>query len=197
MEIFQTHKVEIRDEPFTLVNGKKLNQTVYVSLYNDHGNRIRLLKFARLDVQEIYEWIREGKELDFSQCYLWNFTLAEYRKMGDFTDQHVVKLESLNAENSFFDGDVEIDFSWAHFSSTVPNFKNAIFSGRQLTFYHTVFEDGTKEFSDTFFNVGEINFQYSDFNKGSINFKDATFHSNNVSFVNSDFSDGKVYFTGC
>ena len=194
--MFHSYKVSIVNKAFEVGDSREFVKTAHVEMFDSFGKPLDIREYGYLDVKDVYKDLAAGKELNFNNCYIKDFSLSEFRKLNKMAADAYVEVNGLSAISAFLDADHEIDFSYCHIKGDALHFLNTSFSSSSLNFFQARFDKGDKDFSNAFFSCKDVNFQYADFNEGFISFKDCVFQSDNISFVNSNFSTGKVTFMG-
>ncbi|UKN02523.1 potassium channel family protein [Paracrocinitomix mangrovi] len=188
-EIF--YEIEILDESIEL-DGKKYNRSVrVVEFYAQKKITERYL--AYVDVETIYNDIDGGHSIDLNNCYVKDFSLAEYRRKRKLDPKEIITIHGWNAPYAFFDCDAYTDFSYSKFDKDV-SFDHAVFSHGSLNFTHTIFETADVDFSDCSFHSHQSIFQYAEFKCDKINFENSNFNGELVSFINASIKAETVNF---
>lgn len=166
----------------------------FVSISEFSGKKkISERKLSVLDVTEIYRSIDEGKQLNFENCYIKDFSLDQYRSLRGLEKGKKIDIQGIQATNAFFDCDAEINFSYAQIQGVV-SFKGSIFTHGTLSFNYSDITSDTVDFSECRFHSHQTNFEHADFKAGRINFEHAMFHCETVSFVNGTFHAKETNF---
>ncbi len=189
---FATYKIEFTDKAFSNEYWS-FSKTVIVKAYVEN-KIISKNTYGYLDVESVYQKIKEGVTLNFDNCYLKNFSSLHLKNILGFNENKSVIFENFSAQNSFFDCTLGNDFSKVKFQGGA-NFNNSTFSHGNLSFVKSVFENGAISFKNVEFGNGEINFQYADFGNHNVSFYKSIFYGGLVSFVNATFKNGDVNFS--
>jgi len=187
-----TYQIEVLNEQFVhKINS--CNETILVKTFIEN-KLYSQTKYGLITKEQIYNLLKEEKELNLSGCYVKDFSISEYKRIIDFEDATHIKFNNFIAEGAFFDCTLGTDFSYIDFTGRVK-FSNSIFSHGNVSFYHSQFSDDSNvDFKGVQFGNGEINFQYVDFGNVDVLFSSARFYGGLVSFVNSNFKDGNALF---
>jgi hypothetical protein len=186
-----TYKVEVLDEQFSF-EGKECKQTVIVKTFVEN-KLVSKTKYGLVTKEEVYEELRQGKDIDLTRCYIKDFSISEFKKSIDFEDLTHLELKNFHAENAFFDCTLRTDFSYIDFKGDVI-FNDTVFAHGNVSFYQCEFSSNIVEFKNVEFGVGEISFQYVKFGSADVHFSFAKFYGGVVSFVNANFGDGNSMF---
>jgi hypothetical protein len=183
------YQVEVLEKPF-----RSFTKTVMIGFFDESMKKIEEFKFGYLSCEEVFQWIDEGKDINFSGAYIKNFSLTDYRVEKGFDDSVYIKLNNLSAKKAFFDCDVKTDFSFGEFVGAKTLFEACIFANGGADFNHANFGDGDVSYKKAKFGNGIINFQFATFGSGAINFNNTCFGNGNIFFVSTDFGHGNVDF---
>ncbi len=189
--LIATYKVEILDEQFNF-EGKECKQTVIVKAFIEN-KLVSKTKYGFVTKEEVYEDIRQEKDIDLTRCYVKDFSISEYKKNIDLEELTHFNLKNFHAENAFFDCTLRTDFSYIDFKGDVK-FNDTVFAHGNVSFYQCEFSSKVVEFKNVEFGVGEISFQYVKFGPADVIFSFAQFYGGVISFVNANFGDGLVAF---
>lgn len=181
--------VEIQDKP--ILNASK---TAVLCFFDDYDKRVSVFKLPVMFKEDIYKLIDEKQPLVLSGAYIKDFSLNEYRKLRNLDEDAEVELYGLTAKKTFFDCEMETDFSHAHFIAEKTTFEASIFGNGYCNFFSAHFAKGSVSFKKVKFGAGSINFQSARFGDGNISFHDTSFGHGNVSFIDTDFGNGNVDF---
>jgi len=215
---YQNHKIFIEKKPFETEEGFVFEKTVQISFYDEHNNLIANEEKGYIKKEKIYEKIDKQEDIYLNHCYVYGFSLSEYRKTRKIDTHKLVKLTNFSAFNTIFDSSKVIDFSYAEFADQYKNFENSWFINGDIVFQGSNFhkgginlsycyfgpgnfdfsyvtiEQGELNLKNSFFGKGEKNFQNTCFGKGNILFQNADFNDGDVSFIDTKFEDGKISF---
>ena len=181
--------VDIEDKPF-----RTYNQTANVSFFDENNKKVCIHKFGVITNEEIFEKIDKGEDLNLNNAYIKNFSLTEYRVNKGLDDSVYIKLTNLSAKKTFFDCDVNNDFSYAEFSGDKTVFESTIFGNGINDFSNSDFGHGDVIFKKAKFGSGSTIFQSVKFGDGTVSFNNANFGTGNLSFIDANFSNGNVDF---
>jgi hypothetical protein len=200
------YQVEIRNDKFITDDGRKYPRTANVMLFNKEGDVIGNELFGYVDIDELYNMIKDGKPLILDKCYIKDFSLSAYKRINRIEKKEHVLIKGFSARNSFFDTHISTDFSYSSFQDGDINFDGSHFGRGKVLFISSVFGKGNVNFSNTLFRNGNIDFKGSIFGGGDFLFKNAIvkdgikdfqdiqFGSGEVSFANTEFNNGELLF---
>lgn len=187
-------KVKVVDKEFVTKDDRVFKNTANVFFYNNLGKIVEIKEFGWIDKSEVYTLITEKQDINLNNCYVSDFSLAEYRKQNNLSEHAKIHLQNFSAKNAFFDCDVRIDLSYAIFDGDKTSFESSIFGNGYVDFSNSDFGHGQVSFKRTKFGEGGINFQFVEFGTGNITFQYSNFGHGDVSFVNTNFSQGNTDF---
>jgi hypothetical protein len=197
--------VELADKP----SGEGLTkntQTATIIFYDENNKRVSSYTLQVIAKEDIYARIDKAEGLLLNNSYIKDFSLSEYRRSRNLDEHTPIKLHNFSAKKTFFDCDLETDFSYAEFEgektvfeSTIfangfNNFFNANFGHGDVTFRKAKFGSGSTSFRSVKFGDGHITFNHANFGTGNLSFVDADFSNGNVDYKNTYFGDGTVDF---
>ncbi len=188
-----SYSVRISDEELEL-NGVLYSKMVRVSFRDKAKNLIEKKKMPHINLDDLYETIHQGGDINISNCYLDDFNINDYRKRYGISDKEVVILNNFNAEGAIFESDKIVDFTNVKFNGATCSFHQVIFGKGNVSFVKAFFDNKVVDFSNSSWTEGFNNFQFSNFNNADLLFSDSDFISGNISFVNAFFGNGKVDF---
>lgn len=206
---FSRFSVEVLDENFKneLIESDK---TALISFFDDRNEAIDQLRLAYKEANEVYSKITSQESLNFPNCYIKGFSLLNYRRDNNLSNNQKILFKDVNFEGSFFDGidkqDI-IDFSHVDFVGEEINFRNSVFLGAKALNYNFSSFRGETYFDYALFHFIDVSFSNAQFEGPVLSYKNAIFrgglkHFENihfrcseVSFVNVEFGDGDVIFT--
>jgi len=203
---YKSYKVEVKDDKFIADDGRTCTQTVKVTFYDNEGEEISNELFGAVDVKQIYEFIKEGRDLILDNYYIKEFSLSSYRSSNNLEKKELVPIKGFSAKNAFFEADGSTDFTYSLFSDGEVTFEGSQFAKGKVLFRGSVFGKGTVNFSNTLFRDGNIEFNSTVFGEGDFLFKNAIvkdgikdfqdiqFGNGEVSFANSEFNNGELLF---
>lgn len=187
-----TYHIEILNHFFQFEDNR-CDKTVVVKTFIEN-RLVSKTKYGLVTKEEVYDQLRQNKEINLNRCYVKDFSISEFKKSIDFEDLTHIELNNFVAENAFFDCDLRSDFSYIDFKGVVK-FNDTVFSHGNVSFYQCQFSDDSDvEFKNVAFGNGEISFQYVDFGNNNALFSSSIFYGGLVSFVNANFRDGDVSF---
>jgi hypothetical protein len=160
--------------------------TAIVKIEYDNGEKATL-EYGYIDVEEVYEMIRNNVEINLNRTYIKNFKFSK----AEISSKRIL---GFSAYYAFFDGDT--DFSSAEFNDGDVNFSHIIFGNGDVSFYQTNFGDGDVYFHKSNFGKGNVDFYSASFGNGNVDFKFTTFGKGHIDFNNTSFGDGDVFFNG-
>ncbi|MFZ5552201.1 MAG: potassium channel family protein [Bacteroidota bacterium] len=190
---YHSYSTEILDETF--VSGElSYKQTAHVRFFNRNHKLIFSEKYGVADPEAIYSKLSSEGIIHLDNCYVKNFSLAEFRAKSGQGKMQMIPIKQFSAINAFFENEDNTDFSYAEFDGISADFVNSHFASGGVVFYKSIFKDIDVDFSNVNFGNESVNFQFTEFGKGSISFESAIFGEGDVSFVNTHFGEGKVNF---
>ena len=192
--VIHTYAVKITDEPFTLLNGRVLESTARITYRDINKNIIERKKYGVVDLNDLYEKIHNNESIDLSNCYINNFSSTHYRSRFKISKEKTIELKDFVANDSIFEADRIVDFSYCKFTGNEVNFSNSHFGNGNLSFYSSIFSNGNVDFSNTSYSEGNNSFQYTKFGNGDLSFENASFINGNLSFINTKFENGNANF---
>lgn len=187
-----SYDLNIIDEPITLEDGREFKRTAVLEKFK-RETKISSHLLGVADLDEVYQAINDGKEIELSQCFVKNFSLDEYRLRYKIGEGEVVNLHSFRAEHAFFEGDIGTSFAYSNFKGRVGSFAFTIFRKGNVDFGHAHCSTSLNFNRVEFYNE-ELNFKFAEFNEGDIRFSTAIFDCDEVLFVNTNFGKGNVSF---
>ena len=203
---YSHYKVDIKNVKFVADDGRITPKTAIISFLDSAGKEIDTELFGVLEINLIYDMIREGKDLVLDNYFISDFSLSAYRRHNNIEKKELVALKGFSAKNSFFESKICNDFSHASFPDGDVSFDGAHFAKGKVTFTGSAFGKGEVNFSNTFFRDGNIEFNGVTFGEGDFLFKNAIvrdgikdfqdiqFGHGEVSFANTEFNSGELLF---
>lgn len=188
-------RVSIVNSVYTTPDGRSFDQHAVIEKWIKRS-KLSSHKYGIPKKEDLFSLIENGQVFNISNCYLKDFSIGEYKKSKNLTDVAPVKLESVNAEDCFFESETETDFSNTQFVGSGANFKNCVFNLGKINFEKSTCETEL-DFSDSSFFAEELNFRFSVFDHGDINFSRCFIDCLDLIFVNTNFGEGDVYFKQC
>ncbi|MEI6019544.1 MAG: potassium channel family protein [Bacteroidota bacterium] len=183
------YQVEILDQPM-----QKSLQTALLSFFDENNKKVVTHKFAVINKEDIYDWIDKGEPINISGAYVKDFSLIEYRTNKGFDDHKEIQLHDFRARKTFFDCELNTDFSNADFIGDKVVFEGCIFGNGFVNFLNAKFGQGDVTFKKSKFGSGVTSFRSAKFGEGLISFNNTSFGSGDLNFVDSDFGKGDVDF---
>ena len=187
------YDVHIVNEPITTPDGVTYPSKARIVFRNIKNKNTNTVEYAYREFNELLADIDKG-ELKLNHCYIKNFSLAEYRAVRQFPNNHPVPIKICNARESFFDCDQCIDFSFAEFSGPKVTFEQSVFGNGTVNFTGSRFAKSNVVFRRARFGGGILDFRFLEFAEGNVSFRYANFGEGNVFFVNSNFGNCNVDF---
>lgn len=175
------YNVEIIDKPFEVEKGPVYDKTAKVSFYNHVGKIADRIEYGLVDLNILYEQIKNEENINLNSAYVLNLSLTDYKKKYEIGEHDTVTINGLSAKQAFFDCEVSIDFSYA------------VFMGRKTVFEKSIFGNGIVNFTSANFAEGNISFKHARFGEGKVLFNDAVFGGGDVSFQEAMFGEGNLY----
>ncbi len=215
---FSTYKVKIKHKNYTNKKGVTFENTVAIRFYDSYKKEIFYRELGYIDSNQIYEYIKTGKNVVLDDCYVENFSLKEYRKLNNIEDKESVVVKNFSAEDAIFESQIETNFNNVLFDADNVNFKGAMFIkgmvnfanshfGKMkndfsycsfydgnVSFYNAVFGNDDTIFKNSIFKQGVKDFQFCNFGKGKVIFDNTDFGDGDVKFIDANFSKGDVSF---
>jgi len=203
---YSNYSVEIKNVKFISDDGRTCPRTAIVTLFNDRGEEIGNELFGAVDMQIVYDMIKESKNINLDNFFISEFSLASYRRHNNLEKKDPVLIKGFSAKNAFFEARTSTDFSHSVFSDGDVSFEGSHFAKGRVIFTGSVFGKGEVNFSNTLFRDGNIEFSGSTFGEGDFLFKNAVvkdgikdfqdmhFGNGEVSFANTEFNSGELLF---
>ena len=110
-------KVTLLENPFTASDGIVYQKTVRVDFFDAKGRKKETKEYGFIPVDEVYAMIEKELPVCLHECYVKDFSLAEFRQRKTFSEQQPVTLKKFFAKRAFFDCDITVDFSHAVFET--------------------------------------------------------------------------------
>lgn len=191
---YSDYRVEIKNVKFTTDDGRICPRTAILTLINPDGKESGTELFGAVDVNYIYDLIKEGKDIVLDNMYVSDFSLSSFRRHNNIEKKTIVPIKSFSAKNAFFESKVCNDFSHAGFGDGEISFDGTHFGKGRVTFTGSAFGKGNVIFSNTYFGDGNIEFNGTSFGKGDFMFKNAVVRDGIKDFQDIQFGDGEVSF---
>ncbi len=203
---YTNYRVEVKNVKFIADDGRTCPRTAIVTLYDEEGEEIGSELFGVMDINMVYNIIKEGKDLILDNYYVSEFSLSSYRIHNRIEKKELVHIKGFSAKNAFFEAKVSTDFTYSSFSDGEVSFDGSHFAKGKVLFNGSVFGKGNVIFSNTLLRDGNIEFTGSSFGEGDFMFKnsivkdgrkdfqDIQFGRGEVSFANTEFNNGELLF---
>jgi hypothetical protein len=170
---YANYRVEIKNVKFIADDGRMCPRTAIVTLIGHEGEEIGTELFGAIEIAEVFRLIKEGKELNFDNYYLNEFSLSTYRRYNGLDKKDFVPLNKFSARNAFFEAKSCTDFSHSSFSDDEVSFDGTHFAKGKVIFTGSNFGKGDTVFSNTLFRDGNLEFAGTVFGDGNFLFKNA------------------------
>jgi anti-anti-sigma regulatory factor len=203
---YSNYRTEIKNVKFIADDGRTCPRTAIVTLIGHNGEEIGTELFGAIEMSEVYNLIKSGKDLNFDNFYLNEFSLANYRRHNGLDKKDFIPLKKFSARNAFFEAknctdfshstfsDDEVSFDSAHFAKGKVLFTGSNFGRGDTVFSNTLFRDGHIEFTGSVFGDGDFLFKNAIVRDGIKDFQDIKFGDGEISFANTEFNDGELLF---
>lgn len=203
---YVNYSVEIKNVKFISYDGRVCPRTAIISFLNERGEEIGNELFGAVDMQVVYDSIREGKDINLDNFYIPEFSLAAYRRHTNLDSKENVTFNGFSAKNAFFEARTIIDFSHSkfadgdvsfegsHFAKGKVSFSGSVFGKGNVNFSHTLFRDGNIKFAGSYFGEGDFLFKNAVVKDGIKDFQDMHFGDGEVTFANTEFNSGELLF---
>jgi hypothetical protein len=89
---YASYKLEIKNVKFVADDGRTCPRTAIVTLFDYEGEEIGTELFGAIESSEIYNMIKEGKDLVLDNYYINDFSLSNYRRHNDLDKKEFVEL---------------------------------------------------------------------------------------------------------
>ena len=180
-------KATLLEKLFTASDGKTYSQTVQVEFFDAKGRKKETKEYGFVSTEAVYGMIANEQPIHLDECYLQNFSLAEFRKHKGISEMQYISLKNFSAKNSFFDCDHTVDFSYTFFENSKINFEGTVFGNGNINFSHAKFGEGAVSFRRARFGEGSVDFRFAEFGKGNLSFRFAHFGVGDILFVSTKF----------
>jgi len=203
---YSGYSVEIKNVKFISDDGRTCPRTAIITFFDDKGEEIGNELFGAVDLNQLYDNIKEGKDIILDNCYISEFSLASFRRHNNLEKKEQVNFRGFSAKNAFFESkigtdfshstfsDGEISFEGTHFAKGKVIFAGSLFGKGNVNFSNTLFRDGNIEFSGSAFGEGDFLFKNAIIKDGIKDFQDIQFGDGEVSFANTEFNSGELLF---
>jgi hypothetical protein len=201
-----TYRVEIKNVKFVADDGRTCPHTAIITFFDSSGKEINSELFGAIELNIIFDMIKDGEPVNLDNFYISEFSMASYRRHNDIEKKKIVPVAGFSAQNAFFEAKVCNDFSYCSFADGDVNFDGTHFANGKVIFTGSVFGKGNVIFSNTFFKDGNIEFNGTSYGEGDFLFKNAVvldgikdfqdiqFGNGEVSFANTEFNHGELLF---
>ncbi len=203
---FSSYSVELKDSKFTREDNHTFPKTALLTLVSPDGNHTDVIPMGFLDEDTLFKMIDDGIPIDIDNCYVEQFSLADYRDVRGIDRKDPVKIRGFSARNCFFNNNHTIDFYHAVFVDSEVSFENSHFANGPISLHtctieegglncnHTRFPDAYIDFINLHIESGMVTFKNAIFGKGKIDFQDLQCGEGDVIFTNTEFNDGDISF---
>jgi hypothetical protein len=203
---YTSYKVEVKNVKFVADDGRNCSKTAIVTFYDSMGKEINSELFGAVEVNSVFELIKEGKDINLDNFYVSEFSMASFRRRNDIEKKELVKIKSFTARNAFFESRLVNDFSYmtfddgdvsfdgSHFANGKVIFTGSVFGRGNVIFSNTFFRDGNLELNGTSYGEGDFLFKNAVVKDGIKDFQDIQFGNGEVSFANTEFNYGELLF---
>lgn len=178
-------KVAILEKTFTSSDGTIYPKTVQVDFFDAKGRKKETKEYGFVSADELYGKIEKEQPVSLHECYVKDFSLAEFRKRKSLPEMQAIILKKFVGKNAFFDCDAAVDFSHSVFENTKITFEGTIFGNGNINFSHAKFGKGAASFRRARFGEGAVDFRFAEFGAGNTSFRFTHFGTGDVSFVNT------------
>ncbi len=203
---YTSYRVEVKNVKFIADDGRTCPRTAIITFHDEKGEEIGNELFGAVDVNLIYNLIKEGKDLNLDNFYISEFSLSSFRRYNGLEKKALVQIKGFSAKNAFFDAKISTDFTFSsftdgeisfegtHFAKGKVLFNGSVFGKGNVIFSNTLFRDGNVEFTGSVFGDGDFMFKNSVVKDGIKDFQDMKFGNGEVSFANTEFNSGELLF---
>jgi len=203
---YTNYRVEVKIVKFIADDGRTCPRTAIITFYDKEGEEIGNELFGAVEINLIYNLIKEGKDLNLDNFYISEFSLSSFRKYNDLEKKVPVQIKGFSAKNAFFEAKISTDFTFSsfadgdisfegtHFAKGKVLFSGSVFGKGNVIFSNTFFRDGNLEFTGSVFGDGDFMFKNSVVKDGIKDFQDIKFGNGEVSFANTEFNSGELLF---
>jgi len=95
---YSSYKTEIKNVKFIADDGRTCKQTAIVTFLGHDGEEIGSELFGVIEASEIFEMIKEGKDLIFDNFFINDFSLSAYRRHNELDKKDFVQLKKFSAQ---------------------------------------------------------------------------------------------------
>ena len=206
---FSSFETTFFQEPFKSDNAKT-EKTALIELKDEDGNTVESVQLGYVSSKELFDQLQQTGSINFTDCYIENINLEEYRRIADIAPKELILLNSLTLQNCFVvNSENDLDFSNIGLMGEPANFEQTTFSAPRITFENSKFHSGSISFEYALFlseniKFNNVDFRDSDvlfknaiFSKGEIDFSNSKFLGKSAIFTNVDFGEGNISFESC
>jgi hypothetical protein len=203
---YLSYRVEIKNVKFVADDGRTCPRTAIITFFDISGKEINSELFGAVELNSVFDMIKEGKMINLDNYYISEFSMATYRRHNNIEKKELVPIAGISAQNAFFEAKVCNDFSYisfadgdvnfdgSHFANGKVNFTGSVFGIGNVIFSNTFFRDGNLEFNGTSYGEGDFLFKNAVVKDGIKDFQDIQFGNGEVSFANTEFNHGELLF---
>ncbi|HUX55732.1 MAG TPA: potassium channel family protein [Bacteroidales bacterium] len=203
---YSNYIVEVKNVKFIADDGRSCQRTAIVTFLDKKGEEIGSELFGAVEINHIYNLIKEGENINLDNYYIPEFSLSFYRQHNNIEKKELVAINGFSARNAFFDAKVSTDFTYtlfsdgevsfdgSHFAKGKVLFAGSVFGKGNVIFSNTLFRDGNIEFTGVIFGEGDFMFKNAIVKDGIKDFQDIQFGHGEVSFANTEFNSGELLF---
>jgi len=191
---FESFRLQVVDKPFYRNDGFSTSKTAHVTIFNKEGKLLEEQVYGLPKLDEIYDLIGEGKEINLDNCFVQGFSLTACRRYLIQDKIAEIDINGFSAQNAFFHSPYEIDFSYSRLTGESFNLKGSTFVSSGLVFTSSKFICREATFYDAYFKVDRFMFNLIEIESEEITFKNCLFFNGVKDFVDTDFGNGVVSF---
>jgi len=203
---YSNYLIEVKNVKFIADDGRTCPRTAIVSFLDAKGEEIGSELFGAIEINQVYDMIKEAQNLILDNFYISDFSLSSYRRYNNIEKKELVQIKGFSAKNAFFEARVSTDFTYSafsdgevsfdgsHFARGKVLFNGSVFGKGHVIFSNTLFRDGNIEFTGTVFGEGDFMFKNVVVKDGIKDFQDIKFGNGEVSFANTEFNSGELLF---
>ena len=116
VKVYSNYQIEIKKLKFVAEDGRTCSNTAVITFHDDDGEEVASELFGAIDINEVYNLIREGMEINLDNYYIPEFSLSSFRRLNGIEKKELVLIKGFSAKNAFFEAKVCTDFSFSSFS---------------------------------------------------------------------------------
>lgn len=203
---YSSYRIEIKNVKFIADDGRTCPRTAIITLIGLNDEEIGTELFGAIEMTEVYNLIKEGKDINLDNFYISEFSLSNYRRHNGLDKKDFVSIKKFSAKNAFFEAknctdfsyssfsDDEVSFDATHFAKGKVLFTGSNFGKGDTVFSNTLFRDGNIEFTGSVFGAGDFLFKNAIVRDGIKDFQDIMFGDGEISFANTEFNNGELLF---